>query len=224
MVSFGLIRMFVCVYMMFLLGVAGRNSGMSNSFFLTRPVAWAPSITTTTTTTALTYAQVHVVGYARSLSTQSEPQFPTATTIVTDTDSLDASRPVGTALADHPTGGIARPEEDPSSKIQAIFFGIAGTCIGVASLAVALLTLRAMSKQRQPDAEMQPAGGEGCSNPGEMELAQHPSSTVSERTLGLRTELDAVETAVEMQCEEPASRIFDIQATQQSSGTTAEAC
>ena len=181
--SFGLIRTLVCVYLIFLLGVVGRNFGMSSSFCLTLPVASVPS----TIITAPTYTQVHVAGYTRSFPTQSEPQLPTATTIVNDTNSLGSSRPVATALADHPTGGIARPEEDASSKIQATFFGIAGTCIGVASLAVALLTLRAMSKQRQPDVEMSTPGGEGRPTPGEMELAQHPSSTISEQTLELNT-------------------------------------
>ena len=127
-----------------------------------------------------------------------------------DINGLDASRPVTTPLADHPTGGVARPEEDASSKIQAIFFGIAGTCIGVASLAVALLTLRAMSKQRQPDPETPPPRERDRSNPGEMELTQHPSSIASEQTLELSIELDAVETAVDVQCEEPASRNFNV--------------
>jgi hypothetical protein len=217
MTSFGLIGTLVCFYVVFLLGVAGRDFGMSSSLSLTHPVASGPS----TTITAITYAQVHVVGHTKSSPTQSEPQLPTATRIVIDTDSLDTSRSVATVLANHPTGGIARPEEDASSKIQAIFFGIASTCIGVASLAIALLTLRAMSKQRQPDPETQPPREEDRSDSSEMELTQHPSSTVSGRTLELSTELDAVETAVEMQCEEPAMPSCNVQATQQPSGTTA---
>ena len=117
-----------------------------------------------------------------------------------DTDSLESSRSSATALADNPTGGIARPEEDTSSKIQAIFFGIAGTCIGVASLAIALLTLRAMTRQRQSDPETPPPpGGEGRS--GEMELAQHPSSTISEQTF----ELNATQPAENEQHERPAT-------------------
>lgn len=196
MTSLGLIQTLVCIHMLFLLGVAGRNSGMSNSLTLTRPVASVPS----TTITALTYARVHVVGHTRSFPTQSEPRLPTATRIIIGTDSQDASRPVATALADHPTGVIARPEDDASSKIQAIFFGIAGTCIGVASLAVALLTLRAMSKQRQPDPETQPPREEDRSNPGEMELAQ-PSQYVVEQVF----ELDTVQPAVNTQCEGPVN-------------------
>lgn len=104
-----------------------------------------------------------------------------------DTGSLESSRSTATALPSYPTGGIARPEEDTRSQIQAIFFGIAGTCIGVASLAVALLTLRAMTRQRQSDPETPPPGGEGRPTPGEMELAQHPSLTISEQTLELNT-------------------------------------
>lgn len=196
MTSFGFIRTLVCVYVVFLLGVAGRDLGMSSSFFLARPVAPGPS----TAITAITYAQIHVSGYAQSSPTQSEPHLPTATRIIIDTDRLDSSRPVATALADHPTGGIARPEEDPSSKIQAIFFGIAGTCIGVASLAVALLTLRAMSKQRQPDPETPPSREEDRSNPGEMEPAQ-PSIHVAEQIF----ELDTVQPAENAQRERPVN-------------------
>ena len=116
-----------------------------------------------------------------------------------DANGFDTSRPAKTALADHPTGGIARPEEDASSKIQAIFFGIAGTCIGAASLAVALLTLRAMSKQRQPDPEIPPPREEDRSNPGEMELAQ-PSQHVEQVF-----ELDTVQPAGNTQRERPVN-------------------
>lgn len=194
--SLGLIQMLVCVHMLFLLGVAGRDFGMSSSFSLTRPVASGLS----TTITANTYVHSHVVGHTRSFPTQSGPQLPTSATIFIDTDSLTSSRPVTAALADHPTGGITRPEEDASSKIQAIFFGIAGTCIGVASLAVALLTLRAMSKQRQPDPETPPPREEDRSNPGEMELAQ-PSPHVAEQIF----ELDTVQPAGNTQRERPVN-------------------
>ena len=206
MTSFGLIRMLVCVHLVFLLGVAGRNFGMSSSFCLTLPFASVPS----TFITAPTYTQVHVAGYTRSFPTQSEPQLPTATTIVNDTDSLESSRPVATALADYPTGRIARPEEDASSKIQATFFGIAGTCIGIAALVVGILALRRMPKRgRLEDPESLP-----------LTALQHgdPERTQNQ---GEPIELEAVETAVEMQCEEPAIPNSNVQATRQPSGTTA---
>ena len=179
---------------------------MSSSFCLTLPVASVPS----TIITAPTYTQVHVAGYTRSFPTQSEPQLPTATTIVNDTDSLESSRPVATALADYPTGRIARPEEDASSKIQATFFGIAGTCIGIAALVVGILALRRMPKRgRLEDPESLP-----------LTALQHgdPERTQNQ---GEPIELEAVETAVEMQCEEPAIPNSNVQATRQPSGTTA---
>lgn len=73
--------------------------------------------------------------------------------------------------------------------------------IGVASLAVALLTLRAMSKQRQPDPETPPPRGEeDRSNPSEMELAQ-PSPHVAEQIF----ELDTVQPAGNTQRERPVN-------------------
>ena len=208
MTSFGLIRTLVCVYVVFLLGAAGRNFGIGSPFTL--PVASIPS----TTITALTYAQVHVAGYARSFPTQIEPQLSTTTSIVTDTDSLDSSRPVATALADHPTGGgITRPEEDASSKIQAIFFGIAGTCIGVATLIVGVLALRKMPERgRLEDSESQSLE---CNH---RPAIQHGDPASQDAPV----ELDAVETAVEMQCEQAAIRNSSVQATRQLSGTTVE--
>lgn len=179
---------------------------MSSSFSSTLPVASVPS----TTMTALTYAQIHVAGYARSFPTQSEPQFSTATTIVSDTDGVDSSRPVATALADHPTGGgIARPEEDASSKVQTSFYGIAGTCIGVAALVVGILALRRMPKRgRLEDPESLPLTALQHGDPERTPNQDEP------------VELEAVETAVEIQCEEPAIPNPNVQATRQPSGTT----
>ena len=200
MTSFGFIRILVCVHVVFLLGVAGRSFATSRSPCLPRLVASGPP----TTTPTFTYPQVDVAGYARDFPTQSEPQLPTATNIIIDTNSLDASRPVATALARDPTSGVTKPEEDTGSKIQAIFFGIAGTCIGVASLAVALLSLRAMSRQRQIDPEMPLSREGGRSDSGGMELAQHPSSTASEQTPELST-VQAADDPDDMQHERPAA-------------------
>lgn len=73
MTSFGLIRALVCVHTIFLLGVAGRNDGLSKPSCLTRP---GPSFPVTVPP----YAQVHLTGRATKL-------------IVIDADSLDSSRP-----------------------------------------------------------------------------------------------------------------------------------
>jgi hypothetical protein len=119
-----------------------------------------------------------------------------------ETDSLDASRAVTAAVADHPNGGIARLEEDAGSKIQTIFFGIAGTCIGVATLVVAILALKAMPRQRQPDLESPPPTREEDRLPsGGMELAQYPNPSVAEQIF----ELDAVQPAENVQRDRPAN-------------------
>lgn len=134
------------------------------------------------------------------MNTPLDTRDPPITNDGMDINGYDASRPVVAALTDHPTDGIAKPEEDASSKIQAIFFGIAGTCIGAASLAVALLTLRAMSKQRQPDPETPPPGEEDSSNPGEMEFTQ-PSRYFVEQVF----ELETVQPAGKTQRERPVN-------------------
>jgi len=118
-----------------------------------------------------------------------------------ETDRLGASRSVVGFFSDRPNGGIVRLEEDASSKIQTIFFGIAGTCLGIATLVVALLTFRAMPKQRQSDPETPPLRDEDLPPSDGVELAQLQSPVLSEQTLGL----DTVQPAGNIQCEEAAT-------------------
>jgi hypothetical protein len=116
-----------------------------------------------------------------------------------DTDSVDTSRAVTAVATDHPNGGLARPEQDASSKIQAIFFRVVAICIGIGTLIVAVLAFRRMPKQKQSNLESPPLG-----------QGSHVPSQDAEFQLthiqGEPIELDAVQTAVEMQCEEPVIR------------------
>jgi hypothetical protein len=57
------------------------------------------------------------------------------------------------------SGGIAQPK---GSNIRTVFFEILGACVGVATLIVAILALRAMPKKRQhdPEGDIPPVGAE----------------------------------------------------------------
>lgn len=143
MTSFGLIRL-VCVHLVFLLGAAGRKIGGDRSTRLTGPVT---SILPTTTIVP-TYAQVHVARYARSLPTQSEPQLSAATTIVIDTDTLDAA-PVTTdrAPAVSPSEILAKQD-----VLRNTLIGVLGLFLSAGSLVVAVLhSRRNTCRQRDPE-------------------------------------------------------------------------
>jgi hypothetical protein len=130
------------------------------------------------------------------------------------TDSVDTSRAVTAASTDPPNGGLARPEQDASSKIQAIFFGVAATCIGIATLIVTVLAFRRMPKRKQPNPES-PLLERDDHSP-----CQHAELLViqSQRE---PIELDAMQTAVELQCDEPGIRDMDAQAAIQTPNTMA---
>lgn len=145
MASFGFTRTLVCVYMVFLLGAAGRNIGTSRSSCLTQSVT---SILQTTTT-AFTYPRVDVVGYANSFPTQSEPQLPTATTIVIDTDTPGSEVPVttGRAPAVSPSDSLARQD-----VLRNTLIGVLGLFLSAGSLVVAVLhSRRNTCRQRDPE-------------------------------------------------------------------------
>lgn len=144
MSSVGLVRL-LFVHIVFLLGAAGRNIGMSRPTCLTHSITSIPP----TTTTVPTYAQVHVAGYVRSFRTQSEPQLPTATTIVIDTDTLDPGAPLTTdrASAVSPSDSLARQD-----VLRNTLIGVLGLFLSAGSLIVAVLHSR-RNICRQRDSE-----------------------------------------------------------------------
>jgi PPE-repeat protein len=77
------------------------------------------------------------------------------------------------------TGGITNPRGDGSSNIRTVFFEILGACIGVATLIVAILALRAMPKKHLHDSESPPVTENGNSPPVGTELEQLPSHGAS---------------------------------------------
>jgi hypothetical protein len=77
------------------------------------------------------------------------------------------------------SGGIVQPKGDGSSNIRTIFFEILGACVGVATLIVAILALRAMPKQRQHDPESLPVTEIGDIPSVGAELEQLPSHGTS---------------------------------------------
>jgi hypothetical protein len=84
----------------------------------------------------------------------------------------------GAARSATPTrhiGGIAQPKGNGSSNIRTVFFEILGACVGVATLVVAVLALRAMPKQRQHDPESSPVTDNGDQPYVGVELPQLPS-------------------------------------------------
>lgn len=144
MTSFGLIRL-VCIHLVFLLGAAGWNIGGNRSTCLSGPVASIPP----TTITVAKYTQVHVAGYARTFPTQSEPQLPTATTIVIATDTLDPEALITTGRA--PT---ASPDESLAKQdvLRNTLIGVLGLFLSAGSLVVAVLHNR-RNAGRQRDLE-----------------------------------------------------------------------
>ena len=86
--------------------------------------------------------------------------------------------------------------DDASSKVRTIFFEVVGACIGIATLCIAILALKRMPK-RPPL---------GCNH---RQPLQHPELGPTP-IQDAPAELDAVETAVEMQCEEPAIPGFNV--------------
>jgi hypothetical protein len=77
------------------------------------------------------------------------------------------------------SGGTAKPKADGSSNIRTAFFEILGACVGVATLVVAILALRAMPKQRQHHAESPPVTEIGDIPSVGAELEQLPSHGTS---------------------------------------------
>jgi hypothetical protein len=95
------------------------------------------------------------------------------------------------------SGGIAQPKGDGSSNIRTVFFEILGACVGIATLIVAVLALRAMPKKRQHDPESPPITDNGDLPPVGAELEQLPSrGTSNQEPCGV------VQQAVVMQCQE----------------------
>jgi hypothetical protein len=99
------------------------------------------------------------------------------------------------ALMSH-SGGVIKPK-GASSNIRTIFFEILGACIGVATLVVAILALRAMPKQRQHDPESPPVTDNGDTPPVGAELEQLPSRGTSVQEPGM------VPPAADIQTEPP---------------------
>jgi hypothetical protein len=77
------------------------------------------------------------------------------------------------------SGGVAQPKGDGSSNIRTIFFEILGACVGVATLIVAVLALRAMPKQRRHDPESPPVTEIGDIPSVGVEFEQLPSDGAS---------------------------------------------
>ena len=125
---------------------------------------------------------------------QSDP--PLSTGILLTTKSIGTDTPVATDRARpvDPLGHNAG--DDASSKVRTIFFEVVGACIGIATLCIAILALKRMPK-RPPL---------GCNH---RQPLQHPELGPTP-IQDAPAELDAVETAVEMQCEEPAIPGFNV--------------
>jgi hypothetical protein len=107
---------------------------------------------------------------------------------------LETDRPAGSFRH---SGGVAQPKGDGSSIIRTVFFEILGACVGVTTLIVAVLALRAMPKKRQHDPESPPVPDNGDLPPVGAELEQLPSrGTSDQEPYGM------VQPAVVMQCQE----------------------
>jgi hypothetical protein len=109
---------------------------------------------------------------------------------------LETDRPAGSFRH---SGGVAQPKGDGSSKIRTVFFEILGACVGVATLIVAVLALRAMPKQRQHDPESLPVTDNGDTSPVGAELQHLPSHGTSDQRPGM------VQPAVDTQSQETAT-------------------
>lgn len=167
----------------------------------------ALATTTFMATTNVTPSQVTPTGAPQAHLSHDEIEPTVVTAIDTvnnvasasaiDIDRSDAGRysTADKARAEDPLGHRAGTTgDDADSRIRTIFFETVGACIGLATLVVAVFALRRMPKQK------------------------HDRDTESQSEL---VELDAVETAVEMQCEEPAIRNINAQAAVQPSGSMA---
>jgi hypothetical protein len=115
-------------------------------------------------------------------------------------DTLDAEYSTAftarSATKTNHSGGTAKPKADGSSNIRTAFFEILGACVGVATLIVAILALRAMPKQRQHDPESPPVTEIGDIPSVDVELEQFPSHGASNQ------EPSMVPPAVDMQGQE----------------------
>jgi hypothetical protein len=111
----------------------------------------------------------------------------------TTPDMLETDRP---ARSFRHSGGVAQPKGDGSSNIRTAFFEILGACVGVATLIVAVLALRAMPKQHQHDPESPPVTNDGDVPSVGAELEQLPRHGTSNQ------EPDMVQPAVDTQCHE----------------------
>ena len=110
-----------------------------------------------------------------------------------------------------------RAGDDASSQVRTIFFEVVGACIGIATLFIAILALIRMPKRKDSDLESLPSR---CNH---RQPFQPPSGGLGPTPAqDAPVELDEVETAVEMQCEQSAIRNSNVQATRQPSGTTVE--
>lgn len=179
---------------------------------VTRAEALA-TVIVTTTTSDVTPSQVTSIRAPKPFTLHNEIDSTVTTTLyhidtvnVTSVSAIDADRPdAGRYLADKArtadplshSPGIAG--DDASSKIRTIFFEIVGACIGVATLSVAVLALRRMPKQKQPDLESPPLGRDSHlpSQRAQLQLTQSFVEPV---------ELDAVQTAIKIQYEQPVIR------------------
>ena len=167
------------------------------------------------TTTHSASSRVESTGISKAYLSHDEIKPTVTITIdgvnVASVGAINTNRPDAGA---YPTADQARPADplseisgdDASSKVRTIFFEIVGACIGVATLFVAVLALNRMPKRKPSDPESPPLD---CNH---RQPPQHPGPWLTQNQ-GEPVELDAVETAVEMQCEEAAMRNFNVQAT-----------
>jgi hypothetical protein len=95
------------------------------------------------------------------------------------------------------SGGIAQPKGDGNSNIRTVFFEVLGACLGVATLIVAVLALRAMPKKPQHDPESPPVTDNGDISPVGAELQHLPSHGTSDQEPGI-----VQPAVVTMQCQE----------------------
>lgn len=179
---------------------------------VTRAEALATMFATTTHSAS---SRVESTGISKAYLSHDEIKPTVTITIdgvnVASVGAINTNRPDAGA---YPTADQARPADplseisgdDASSKVRTIFFEIVGACIGVATLFVAVLALNRMPKRKPSDPESPPLD---CNH---RQPPQHPGPWLTQNQ-GEPVELDAVETAVEMQCEEAAMRNFNVQAT-----------
>jgi hypothetical protein len=106
---------------------------------------------------------------------------------------LETDRPAGSFRH---SGGVAKPKGDGNSNIRTVFFEILGACLGVATLIVAVLALRAMPKKRQHDPESLSVTDNGDLPSVGTELEQLSSHGTSHPQPGI------VQPVVDMQCQE----------------------